>query len=402
MKGKGSSQSTNDKSVVPARGKERERRSNPETASPALPQAPTLAKTRAGTKTLESAIQKITGLSVTEDQILEEEDRLLDGETERRDTPMDIQTANTEKKSLLAWRQAYKKTRCNLDRARSHLDFIRACMGNHKVPKGLQVKVQCNALLSDLTDVKTKFQHTKGMAEKEYTEALESHYVQLIAKLESELLEIEFHMAREVREASDQDKRIHDQMMDKTRENIEKLGRTLDETKKRKMEMLTNPPPEKRARETRESRKKEYGEQARYPRMDRPQQPRRKTAQSGNRQQAAPQTSTQTRSQPPVPYQPAPTTYQPNPQIRPQLPTPYQPMPTVPNPPPQPSNTELSIASLLNQLVMQGMTRQQPPTLLQTPCAVGPQPPMLPAPTVSVVPGQPPPLSGHYQQGFHQ
>jgi len=382
---KSSSQSTTDKGVVPARGKEQEKRStaNAVAASPALAPAPTLAKTRAGTKTLESTIQKITGLRVTtETDPTSEEDRLLDEEAENAtEAPMEIQRSITEKKSLLAWRQAYKKTRCNINRARSHLDFIRACMGNRKIPRGLQVKVQCNALLSELTDVKTKFECTRGMAEKEFIEALEDHYVKLLAQLERDLVDVEFHMAIEVRNASEEDRSSHELMMTKTRENIEKLDRTLEETKKRKMEMLSHPP-EKRRRESRDSRKREYVEKGRRPRQDWPPPPPKHKA----------QTSRQGTSK----QQPAPKAQ-----------SPYRPSPAGPSQPPQAqqsnNNTELStIASLLNQLLEQGKAQQQPPTLLHPPCAVGLQPPPLLAPPVSVMPGQPPPLSGHYQQGFRR
>ncbi len=160
-------------------------------------------------------------------------------------------------------------------------------------------------------------------------------------------------------------------MMAKTRENIEKLGKTLEETKKRKMEML-NQPPEKRRRDSRDTRKRDYVEQGRRPRVDRPPPPPKYKPQT--KQRPAPQAQQPHRPSPPQ----APQAQQSN------------------------NNTELStIASLLNELLMQGRTQRQPPTLLPPPCAMGQQPPTLPAPIVSVVPGQPPPLSGHYQQGFH-
>ncbi len=108
---------------------------------------------------------------------------------------------------------------------------------------------------------------------------------------------------------------------------------------------------------------------------------------------------------------PSPDRPPPPPKYKPQTkqrPAPQAQQPHRPSPPQAPqaqqsnNNTELStIASLLNELLMQGRTQRQPPTLLPPPCAMGQQPPTLPAPIVSVVPGQPPPLSGHYQQGFH-
>jgi len=396
-KGKSSSQSTSqDKGVAPARGKEKDKRNFEEPFSPALPPAPPLAKTRAGTKTLESANQKITGLAVATEtnSTSDEEDILLEGEEEdSRATPMEVQNTITEKKTLLAWRQAYKKTRCNLDRAKSHLEFIRTCMGNKRIPRGLQVKVQCNALLSDLTDVKSKFQCTRGMAEKEFIQALEEHYVKLLAQLERELIDVECNMALELRNAPENDRKSHETMMEKTRENIEKLGRTLEDTKKRKMEMLTRPQ-QKRPREDREPRKRDYHTQTKYPRPDRPQQSR----QAANKQPAAYKRPAAYK-QPAANKQPA-TNRQPAPQAE----ASHDPPPLMTSQPPmaQQSNTaELStIASLLNQLIMQGSTQQQPPQLLQAPCAVGLQPPQLQPPTVSVMSGQPPQLPGHYQQVF--
>ncbi len=148
------------RSVAPVRGKDRDQRKTDHSSSPAQPPAPALATTTTGAKTLESAIEKITGLRIQQEHnyTTEEEDQLLET---NEDAPIQMETNNQEKKSLLAWRQAYKKIKCNLNRVSSHQEFIEACMVNRKVPRGLQVKVQCNALLADLSDVRSKFQHTR-------------------------------------------------------------------------------------------------------------------------------------------------------------------------------------------------------------------------------------------------
>ena len=94
--------------------------------------------------------------------------------------------------------------------------------------RGLQIKVKCNALLADLTDVGHKFKDTTVRAESEYLQALLDHYEKTTAKLEEDRREIEEAMRRVCegarnREAVD----CHKELL-KTK-NIEQKEKALEE-----------------------------------------------------------------------------------------------------------------------------------------------------------------------------
>ena len=159
-----------------------------------------------------------------------EEDDLL------RDSPQEEET-----KLLLGLRQKYKKTVCNLAKVNSHLSFVYSCKNKDKTPKGLQVHVQCNALLADMSNVKDKFNCTKVSAESEFTQALEDHYKTTKEILEQELSELNRTITQTVLTVRHEVKREHDEMMAKTKENIKKHEERLQATKKKKLETLERP-----------------------------------------------------------------------------------------------------------------------------------------------------------------
>lgn len=335
--------------VAPPRTGEGSKRQDQQALALTLPPAPALAQNRAGAKTSESASRNIS-----DDDLLEE-------------IPMDTVPSTLEKKDLLALRQGFKRAKCNYDKVCSHLDFIHACMEEAKTPNGLQVRVKCNALLKDMTSVQQDFQHTKTKAEHEFEDSLKTHYIKVKDKLSENIARLEAQMTIELGQATSEEKKTHDEMMEKTIQNIKKQQLKLEDRKKRKLEGLLQPP-EKRTRQTEGERK------STNPRNRQRQTQTANTRRNGqgNRQTPTNQNNATTAS-----TNPNTLTAQ-NDQAN-----------------------MATLATLLQKLLPPGNYMQQPPMLLHNqPCAPGQQQPPLLAPGVSVLPGQPPPLSGQYQQGF--
>ncbi len=296
---------------------------------------------------------------------------------------------NGEQKTLLSLRQGYKRARCNLARVNSHLEFIQQCVHEEKTPRGLSVNVHCNAFLADLTTIKAKFKDVKLEAENEFTQSLIYHYRTVRDKLQKQITELESNMAIEKCRATSDEVKVHMEMMTKTKENVEKQEHRLEERKKRKMEGL-NQPKEKRPKESRknnrEFRQNKTNERPRPPRPNykpsvNPRQPRITRVNNEPQPLSTALEAPNYPAQPPMPnnaYQQPP----PNGQV------------------PQMTDLMNMIGQLLQQQ-QQAPRVQQPPTLLpQPPCAVGHQPPVLRAPQMSTIVGQPPPLSGYGHQGF--
>ncbi len=333
--------------VVPAR--KGERRQAPLPLSQA--QAPTLAlaSIRAGAKTLESASTSKQPL-IPKPDILDEDIVL-----------MDTAQPATEKVDLLRLRQLYKKTVCNFNKVCSHLDFITACTEESKTPNGLKIRVKCNALLKDLTAVEAKFKDTKQLAEAQFTESLKEHYIQTQEKLSQKIVKIEHNITLELENSTQEEAKTHEDMMKKTVDNIKKQQQRLNETKKRKLEELLHPP-EKRSRQGEQMRKWSNGRN--YQRQT--QTPYHKRNQQKQSNSTNPKNTTST------PYQ-----------------TPHS-----------NSSDMATLANLIQKLITTNpAVQQQPPLLTHSPCAAGQQQPQLFAPAVSVLAGQPPPLSGQCQQG---
>ncbi len=318
----------------------------------ARPVAPTLATNGDGPETV-SATNSIPMEITTVETTDSEDDSILD--------------EPAQKKSLLALRQLYKRTRNNLARVTSHLAFIETCMGKEKTPKGVRVNVYCNAVLADLTNVKTKFVETKEKAEHSYVEALRSHYRTAKVKLTKDLEAVEKEIRSTVRQASLEEVQEHKAMMDKTMENLDKLEKTLEDRKKQKVESLTSPA----MRNRQDRRSRPYNP------------PPNPTTRYGQTNQQRKSTRPPNRRGPPKPTQVIHTQQQPPPQSAQQT-------------------AEINnLAGLLNQLLKNAPAHtQQPPPLLMNPCAPGLQPPPLLAPRVNPPPGLPPMQFGRGQQGF--
>ncbi len=203
------------------------------------------------------------------------------------------ETEEEEDKRLLALRKSYKRNQSNLKKIKSHLSFIRGCRTVDKTPKGLRVGVTCNALLSDMTTVRHKFNSTKVSAESEYVQALEEHYIVAEQTLQAEARTLTETMTREASRVRVEVKRRHEDMLKKTEENIRKLGGRLEEAKKKKLESLQQPERERTRRPAARDRYRPYSrnappQQRQTPRDRENAPPRQPTIQNGNQQQATP------------------------------------------------------------------------------------------------------------------
>lgn len=78
--------------------------------------------------------------------------------------------------ALLALRQKLKKTKANMVRVESHLEFIHHCVTNKITPRGLKINVNCHALLKSYSKVEEKFSNTTNRAQEEYSQNLLAHY----------------------------------------------------------------------------------------------------------------------------------------------------------------------------------------------------------------------------------
>ena len=141
-------------------------------------------------------------------------------------------------KTLLALRQQYKKFKTNAIRIESHLSFIQACRRDKHTPKGLQVKVQSNAFLQDLSNVQQQFNATKTTAEESYSSALLEHYTTAKAKVNLQLAELERTIVAKAALVSMEERSEHEYLMAKTRKNIERHQQRLGERKSGKLDAL--------------------------------------------------------------------------------------------------------------------------------------------------------------------
>lgn len=309
-----------------------------------------------------------------------------------------LEPAPPRKKSLLILRQEYKKLKLNLNKTRSHLEFIRACLDKETTPRGLQVNVRCNALLADFTDIKERFAGTKQTAENSYTQALLLHYAKLEMKLKKDAEAVTAEMEATSRTVTPEERQQHQEMLTKTDINIQKQQEELTERKKKKLEFLDKPGQGRKERR----RKGNYGNNPRNSASH----PYKRPTNSNPRQ---PQH--QQKAQNPRHFKPQPNNG--STQV-------LQPQNPVPMHSAQPNSTDIAgltnlFANWLKQTNQQAPMQpptilnnppcavgiQHPPLLSNPPCATGTQPPMLHNPVVNPLLGQPPMLFSRGQQGFH-
>ena len=126
-------------------------------------------------------------------------------------------------------------------------------MGMRKTPGGLKVRVQCHALMREYTDVLKKFDETKGRTEDELQGHLYHHYTKVEDHLRTELTRINHLMGVEGERATESERNEHERCMRITMETAKKLTDQLRDKKRKKLERLgeeeedeDNPPPPKR------------------------------------------------------------------------------------------------------------------------------------------------------------
>lgn len=344
-------------------------------AEPSAP-APTLAPNLAGSETsgstslLPSPSVLPTPPSAQEqpppplqpvDVIMEDEDMLLDG-------PLPLMRPVRTDKTLLAMRQQYKKLKTNQMRIKSHLSFIQQCRRERKIPKGLQVNVQCNAFLHELSNVKQQFNTTKAIAEQGFSKSLEEHYLMAKAKIDKDLEELEKTIAAKLEQANPQEKAEHEYLMAKTRENVSRHEERLGERKKKKLEGLGE------------------SQRRKPPRGQERQQPDRQRRLPYSRERRGPQHTAQQQTQPQFQTQ----------------------MPTAPPPAPLPADTSQlareiqNLRSMVSQLMVRQIPNQMPQQQSAASCIPAQQHPSLPVLGTGAQPRQHPSLSGEGMQQFFQ
>ena len=267
------------------------------------------------------------------------------------DQPMDTEGDTAQK--LLSLRKNYKKTTVALTKAKAHRGFIKTCRGKQQTPKGLKVHLKCSAFLADFTNISAQFDDTSKKAEAAYLSNLDAHYEKVVNQLAQKQTLLEETMTTLTGHASDQEKDSHQEMLEKTNNNVQKLSDELDKKKKRKLENIAQP--SKRNKTDKST-------------LGRPRKQSTTTGQTNHKDGASP-TMVSDRIWPPQ------------------------------SPPPRPlfSQQPLLSMTLADLLVgLQGQATLQPHTALCTP--VSGQPPMLLRPGGKDGMGQPPQLPQTVQQ----
>ena len=152
-----------------------------------------------------------------------------------------------EEERLMSLRQAYKKTKTNLVRAESHLEFIEQCLENKMTPHGLQIDIKCHAFLRELTPVDEQFQKSIKIAEESLTQALANHYRLLQNKLQKESQNLETKIQQALTLTKNKDVReAHQKTQLRTMNNIQNISEEIEQRKKRKLQNLKEPTPKRR------------------------------------------------------------------------------------------------------------------------------------------------------------
>ena len=101
----------------------------------------------------------------------------------------------------------------------SHQEFTDECATSNLTPRGLRVKVRCNALLPTYSNVRETFKSTSELAERGFKANLTSHYR---TKLEKELAEIERSMSTTLTQATPQEKQTRKELQKTTKEPLKR------------------------------------------------------------------------------------------------------------------------------------------------------------------------------------
>ena len=154
--------------------------------------------------------------------------------------PMDEEVLGPDGK-LLKLRKDYKRTSVSLIKAKAHLGFISSCKSQEKTPRGLKINVKCSAFLADHTNILDQFTKTTNAAEKDYVSDLDSHYKKIVTQLAQKQALLVKTMKTVETQASNEEKEAHQNMLLKTKTNVQKLSSDIEKKKKRKLDHISQP-----------------------------------------------------------------------------------------------------------------------------------------------------------------
>ena len=152
-------------------------------------------------------------------------------------------TIGTVEEALMHLRKRYKRSESQIMRTDSHLYFVQQCIAQNTTPKGLQVGIKCQAMMMDKTNVQEKFKDINTVAEEDYKESLKGHYQILKQGLTAEHEELLTLEEALLSKATPEVAENHRRLREVTDQNLLREKQKMDESKKRKVEALKNPPP---------------------------------------------------------------------------------------------------------------------------------------------------------------
>lgn len=151
-------------------------------------------------------------------------------------------SVNTQIESkLLDLRKQYHRALSNLTKTEHHLTFLQQCQSDSKIPKGLQIKITPQAFLSTETNINTEFTNIITQAEEELRNSLIRHYETINEALLEQISDLERKMAVATQTAPTETQTQHQELLDKTHNNISKRKTNLQDRANKKMETLKNP-----------------------------------------------------------------------------------------------------------------------------------------------------------------
>ena len=133
-------------------------------------------------------------------------------------------------------------------RMQSHEEFSKTCLEEQKVPKGLRVKVRCNALLAGKTDVAQRFKETAATAENQFTTHVVTHCDKTQGLLMQEIREVERALDDHLQHATPEEREHHEEMVVNTKAAVVREEERLKSQKERKLLALRKESEERQAK----------------------------------------------------------------------------------------------------------------------------------------------------------
>ena len=147
-------------------------------------------------------------------------------------------SSSEQKRSLLDLRKTFKRKTSVLNRIESHLAFIDKCQELKIMPRGLRLNKNCDVLLKAHTSVVKDFHNIIQEAEAKLRACLINHYMSMQEKIGTELEAIAAETHEALRQASPTERKDHDDLMNKTSNNLDRQKERMNDIKIRKMETI--------------------------------------------------------------------------------------------------------------------------------------------------------------------